>query len=416
MKLRVGLDIGTTKIIAIIGYVDEKGSFKVIDFARNQSVGIVEGAINNISKTIQSIRKTILELEKKIDKKVKKVSVGIAGRNITNQSHSDYILRKSKRYLNGKRQMISDSDLKKIEEQIKSIVVNPDEEIIHIYPQTFKVDGQKTEDPIGMNGDRLDGTYHVVSAKTNAIENIRQCIEGSGLLISQITLESIASASAILTNDELEAGVAIVDIGGGTTDIAVFKENVIRYTAVIPFGGNRITKDIEDEFGIMKKYAEELKIGYGSIYNNKSNSIVEMSAFGDQKIQIELSKLSEVIKSSIKTNIVDKIYNQFKLYGCDKKSNKLIAGIVLTGGGSKLKGIKQFVNYVTGIQTRLGYNKVSETISGDKEVSCPSFSTSIGLLIQDTMGGAEKQINKQSKFRKLSDNIIDRIKNILLDE
>ena len=419
MKLRVGLDIGTTKIICIIGGIED-GEYTAIDFARNESRGIVEGVINNISKTVDSIKSTVSDLEKKTSKRIKEVSIGVAGRYISSINHSDYINIKR----DNKKKIIQDSDLEKLKSQIKEIAINTHEKIINIYPQSFKVDGQRTDDPVGMSADRLEGTYHVVSADVSAIENIKQCIQGSSLDISRITLESISSANAVLSEEEIDAGVLIVDIGGGTTDIAIFKDNVIKHTAVIPFGGNNITESIEDKFDITKQVAEKLKIKHGSMIEVDEECIIKIKIFKQEK-KIKLSELSKLIKYSITTNIIDKVQKQLDIYGYNKKGNKLIAGIVLTGGGANLKGIAQYFKLIINLETRLGINKVTKTNEG-VDINCPSFSTSIGLLIQDIesslVDSAYSDISKNIKYRKFGkfgrfvQNIFNEIKKIVEDD
>ena len=260
----------------------------------------------------------------------------------------------------------------------------PGEEIIHVLPQEYKVDGQsEIKEPIGMYGGRLEANFHVVVGQGPSIRNIGRCIKSAGLEMSNITLEPLASANAVLSQEEKEAGVALIDIGGGTTDLAIFKDGIIRHTAVIPFGGNVITEDIKEGCSIIEKQAELLKVKFGSAWpgENRETEIVSIPGLrGRDPKEISLKTLSKIINARV-VEIIEQVFLEIKNYGHNEQKKKLIAGIVLTGGGSQLKHLKQLVEYITGMDTRIGYP--SEHLAGDssEEVSSPMYATAVGLLM-----------------------------------
>ena len=257
----VGLDIGTTKIVAIIGKENEYGKIEVVSMGRSKSLGVHRGVVNNITQTIQSIQQAVEQAEANSGLKIGTVTVGIAGQHIRSLQHRDYITRANSE------EVISEEDLEKLISQVYKLVMLPGEEILHVLPQEYKVDGQaEIKQPIGMYGGRLEANFHVVVGQISSIKNIGRCIKSAGLDLDNITLEPLASANAVLSQEEKEAGVALIDIGGGTTDLAIFKDGIIRHTAVIPFGGNVITDDIKEGCSIIEKQAELLKIKFGSAW------------------------------------------------------------------------------------------------------------------------------------------------------
>ena len=259
-------------------------------------------------------------------------------------------------------------------------------------PQEFKVDGQaEIKEPIGMYGGRLEANFHVVVGQVSSIRNIGRCIKSAGLDLDGITLEPLASANAVLSNEEKEAGVALIDIGGGTTDLAIFKDGIIRHTAVIPFGGNVITEDIKEGCSIIEKQAELLKVKFGSAWpgENKENEIVSIPGLrGRDPKEISLKNLSKIIHART-VEIIEQVYLEIKNYGHEEQKKKLIAGIVLTGGGSQLKHLKQLVEYVTGMDTRVGYPNEHLAGDTDKNVTSPLYATAVGLVM-DGLSKIEK--------------------------
>ncbi|WP_430615029.1 cell division protein FtsA [Flavobacterium sp. JP2137] len=378
-NIAVGLDIGTTKIVAMIGKKNEYGKLEILGLGKAKSLGVKRGVVNNITQTIQSIQNAVAEAEASSGYKIKNVVVGIAGQHIRSIQHSDYISRSNPD------EVIGDKDIEMLISQVQKLSMLPGEEIIHVLPQEFKIDGESgIKEPIGMYGARLEATFHVVVGQAALIKNAGRCIKDAGLELSGITLEPLASAEAVLSQEEKEAGVALIDIGGGTTDLAIFKDGIIRHTAVVPFGGNVITEDIKEGCSIIEKQAELLKTKFGSAWpgENKDNEIVSIPGLrGKEPKEISLKNLSKIIHARVE-EIVQLVFAEIKTYGYENPRKKLIAGIVLTGGGSELKHIKQLVEYITGIDTRIGYP--NEHLAGDseKEISSPLFATAVGLVME----------------------------------
>ena len=387
-ELYIGLDIGTTKIVAMIGVINEYDKLKIIGVGKSKSLGVHRGVVNNISQTIQSIQSAINEAENNSNEKIDKVIVGIAGQHIRSLQHSDYITRENSD------EVIDLQDIEKVINQVYKLVMMPGEEIIHVLPQEFKIDGQsEIKEPVGMFGGRLEANFHVVVGQVSSIKNIARCVKSSGIDFDGITLEPLASADAVLSREEKEAGVALIDIGGGTTDLAIFKDGIIRHTSVIPFGGNIITDDIKEGCSIIEKQAELLKIKFGSAWpgENKDNEIVSIPGLrGRDPKEISLKNLSKIIHARV-VEIIEQVYMEIKNYGHEDQKKKLIAGVVLTGGGSQLKHLKQLVEYVTGMDTRIGLP--NEHLAGNNsiEISNPTFATAVGLV----MNSMEKRKNKQ---------------------
>ncbi|MDX5585914.1 MAG: cell division protein FtsA [Aureibaculum sp.] len=375
----VGLDIGTTKIVAMIGKPNEYGKIEMLGIGNAKSLGVHRGVVNNITQTIQSIQQAIEEAESVSDLEIKEVVVGIAGQHIRSLHHSDYITRPNSE------EVIDEADIDKLISQVHKLVMLPGEEIIHVLPQDYKVDGQaEIKAPIGMYGGRLEANFHVVVGQVSSIRNIGRCIKSAGLELANITLEPLASADAVLSQEEKEAGVALIDIGGGTTDLAIFKDGIIRHTAVIPFGGNVITEDIKEGCSIIEKQAELLKTKFGSAWpgENKENEIVSIPGLrGRDPKEITLKNLSKIIHARV-VEIIEQVYLEIKNYGHDETKKKLIAGIVLTGGGAELKHIKQLVEYITGMDTRIGYPNEHLAGNSDVDLLSPSFATAVGLLMK----------------------------------
>ena len=377
-KLAVGLDIGTTKIVAMLGTKNEYDKLEIVGVGKSKSQGVHRGVVNNITQTIQSIQAATQEAEAVSGKKIDSVVVGIAGQHIRSLQHSDYITRSNPDAV------IDEADIERLKNQVFKLVMLPGEEIIHVLPQEYKVDGQaEIKEPIGMYGGRLEANFHVVVGQVSSIRNIMRCVKSAGLDFGGITLEPLASADAVLSQEEKEAGVALIDIGGGTTDLAIFKDGIIRHTAVIPFGGNVITEDIKEGCSIIEKQAELLKIKFGSAWpgENKDNEIVSIPGLrGRDPKEITLKNLSKIIHARVQ-EIIEQVYAEIKNYGHEEQKKKLIAGIVLTGGGSQLKHLKQLVEYITGMDTRIGYPNEHLAGDTDKTMTSPLYATAVGLVM-----------------------------------
>lgn len=424
-QLAVGLDIGTTKIVAMLGTKNEYGKLEIVSVGKSKSQGVHRGVVNNITQTIQSIQAAAHEAEAISGKKITSVVVGIAGQHIRSLHHSDYITRTNAD------EVIDEADIERLKNQVFKLVMLPGEEIIHVLPQEYKVDGQaEIKEPIGMYGGRLEANFHVVVGQVSSIRNIARCVKSAGLDFGGITLEPLASADAVLSQEEKEAGVALIDIGGGTTDLAIFKDGIIRHTAVIPFGGNVITEDIKEGCSIIEKQAELLKIKFGSAWpgENKDNEIVSIPGLrGRDPKEITLKNLSKIIHARV-TEIIEQVYAEIKNYGHEEQKKKLIAGIVLTGGGSQLKHLKQLVEYITGMDTRIGYPNEHLAGDTDKATASPLFATAVGLVMnaaetqlapldaeattptEETDGGDENPPEKPQKRTSVIDRFTERLK------
>lgn len=378
-KIVFGLDIGTTKIVCLAGKLNEYGKLEILGVGRSKSLGVRRGIVNNIMQTVESINHAVDIVEDDFGIKVDAVCTGIAGHHIRSLQHSDYITR------DNPEDYINHSDIEKLHENVKKLILLPGEEIIHVLAQEYKIDGQTDiNQPQGMYGSRLEASFHIVAGQTAAIRNITKCVVESGLKINALNLEPLASADAVLSGEEKEAGVVLVDIGGGTTDVAIFKDGIIRHTAVIPFGGNVITEDIKEGCSIIEKDAELLKIRFGSALpsENKASEIVSIRGLrGREPKEISLKMLSQIIKARVE-EIIDQVYRQITAYGFQEGKNKLIAGIVLTGGGSQLKHIKQLTEYITGMSTRIGFSNEHLAKGTLEEISSPSYATSVGLVLR----------------------------------
>ncbi len=387
-NISVGLDIGTTKIVAMIGRKNEYGKLEILGIGKSKSLGVHRGVVNNITQTIQSIQQAVQEAEAAAGTKIEGVTVGIAGQHIRSLQHSDYITRSNSEVV------IDEDDIDRLINQVHKLVMLPGEEIIHVLPQEYKVDGQaEIKEPIGMYGGRLEANFHVVVGQVSSIRNIGRCVKSAGLELEGITLEPLASANAVLSQEEKEAGVALIDIGGGTTDLAIFRDGIIRHTAVIPFGGNVITEDIKEGCSIIEKQAELLKIKFGSAWpgENKDNEIVSIPGLrGREPKEITLKNLSKIIHARV-VEIIEQVYVEIKNYGHEEQKKKLIAGIVLTGGGSQLNHLKQLVEYITGMDTRIGYPNEHLAGDSDDDVTSPLFATAVGLV----MDGLKRQEKKK---------------------
>jgi len=398
-NISVGLDIGTTKIVAMVGSRNEFKKLKILGIGKSQSLGVHRGVVNNITQTIESIKYAIEEAKVESGKQhIKEVVVGIAGQHIRSLQHSDYITRENPD------KVIDNNDIDDLINQVYKLVMLPGEEIIHVLPQDFKVDGQsEIKEPIGMYGSRLEANFHIVVGQVSSIRNIGRCIKSAGLEMGDITLEPLASADAVLSDEEKKAGIALIDIGGGTTDVAIFKDGIIRHTAVIPFGGNVITEDIKEGCSIMGNQAEQLKIKFGSAWpgENKETEIVAIPGLlGRDPKEISLKTLSKIINARV-VEIIEQVYLEIKNYGHEEAKKKLIGGIVLTGGGSQLKHLKQLVEYVTGMDTRVGFP--GEHLAGDTNNSNPIFSTAVGLVMKAIENNNDKNEGKSSKGDEISE-------------
>lgn len=373
-EIVVAVDIGTTKICAIAGRFNEYGKIEIVGEGKVRSDGVSRGVVSNIDKTVRAIREAVDFAEKKCDKKFQKVHVGIAGQHIKSLHHHGVLVR------HDSNEEISHADVDKLIRDMYQLVLPPGDKILHVIPQEFTIDGERDiMDPIGMSGVRLEANFHIITGQITASRNIMRCVEKAGLEVAGLTLEPMASAAAVLSPQEKEAGVVLVDIGGGTTDITVFKDGIIRHTAVIPFGGNTVTKDIQEGCTVMPDQAEKLKVKFGSAMANEiyDNRIITIPGFkGRDHTEISEKNLARIIQARVE-EIFDYVLWEIKRSSFE---NNLIAGIVITGGGSLLKHINVLSEFHTGMPTRIG-EPVEHLAHGyAKDLASPIYATSVGLL------------------------------------
>ena len=375
-EIVVGLDIGTTKIACLVGRKTEHGKIEILGVGKSPSIGVKRGVVSNIDKTIQSINVAVAEAEERTEGKlkIKTVNVGIAGQHIKSIQHRGIHTRTN---IEGE---ISQGDINRLVDDMYKMAMPPGEEIITVLPQEYIIDNEQgIKDPIGMSGVRLEANFHIITGNIGASMNIHKCVERSGLKVKDIILEPIASADAVLTEEEKEAGVVLVDIGGGTTDVAIFHEGIIRHTAVIPFGGNVITEDIKEGCTIMKRQAEKLKQKFGSALASESqeNEVVAIPGLrGRAPKEITIRNLASIIQARME-EIIDLVHYEIRNSGYEKK---LIGGIVVTGGGSQLKHVTQLFEYVTGMDSRIGYPTEHLANTNNEAIKSPMYATGIGLV------------------------------------
>ncbi len=374
-EIVVGLDIGTTKIVAIVGRRNEFGKIEILGMGKSESFGVARGVVQNIDKTVEAIRTAVAEAENKSGVDIKVVNVGIAGQHIKSVQHRGIKTRSSVE------EEIAQKDIDSLIDDMFRLVMQPGEEIIHVLPQEYIIDSEQgIKNPIGMSGIRLEANFHIITGQIAAARNIYKCVHKAGLEVAELMLEPLASAEAVLSDEEKEAGVVLVDIGGGTTDVAIFQDGIIRHTAVIPFGGNVITEDIKEGCTIIKSQAELLKIKFGSALasENQENEIVSIPGLrGRPHKEISVRNLSAIIQARME-EIIEHVYYEIKNSGYEKK---LIAGIVITGGGAQLKHVPQLVEYITGMDTRIGYPN-EHLAKGSDEITSPMFATAVGLIMK----------------------------------
>ena len=371
----VGLDVGTTKIVVMVGRLTEHGKVEILGLGKTESVGVMRGQVANIERTVQSIKVAVEEAEQKTGIPIKFVNVGIAGQHIKSLQHNGIRTRTNSDT------EINQKDIDALIDDMFKLAMLPGEEILDVIPQEYMVDNESgIKEPIGMSGRRLEANFHIITGQIAAINNLVKCVRKAGLEVSGITLEPLASADAVLSNEEKEAGVVLVDIGGGTTDVAIFQDSIIRHTAVIPFGGNVITEDIKEGCTIIKGQAELLKVKFGSALasENQENEIVSIPGLrGREPKEITIKNLSHIIQARME-EIIEHVYYEIKNSGFEKK---LIAGIVITGGGAQLKHTTQLVEYITGMDTRIGYPN-EHVAKGNEDVASPMYATGVGLVLR----------------------------------
>ena len=374
-KIIVGLDIGTTKVACIVGRKAENGKIEILGYGKTISTGVKRGVVTNIFDTVEAIKTAVKQASDQAGVEINRVSVGIAGQHIKSLQHRGVLMRDSHDT------EISEAELERLRNDTFKINMTPGEEIIDVIRQDTYVDGELATNPVGMLGNKIEANFHVIIGQTSAAKNIIKCIQSAGLDMDYMILEPIASAQAVLDDEEKDAGVVLVDIGGGTTDIAIFKDKKIQHTAVIPFGGNIITDDICTGCSIIKHYAEEVKVKFGSALasENRDDEVVSIPGIrGREPKEISFKNLAHIIQARLE-EIFELVNYEIQKA---KSENQLIAGIVLTGGGAMMRHIQQLAEFKTGLEVRIGYPNEHLNQTEMKEMSSPMFSTGIGIVIE----------------------------------
>ncbi|MEQ8417709.1 MAG: cell division protein FtsA [Imperialibacter sp.] len=403
-KIIVGLDIGTTKICAIVGRKNEYGKLEVMGMGKAVSDGVIRGIVTNIDKTVSAIEKAVAEAEEQSGIDIRVVNVGIAGQHIRSSIHHGSITRQSND------DEITVEDVNRLTNDMYKIVIPPGSEIIHVMPQDYIVDYEEgIKDPVGMSGVKLEADFHVITAQTNAINNINKCVRRAGLEIENLILEPLASSLAVLSEEEKEAGVCLVDIGGGTTDIAIFYDNIIRHTAVIPFGGNILTTDIKQGCMVMEHQAELLKTKFGKAIAEEANpnEIISIPGLRNRAPkEISVKNLAHVIEARME-EIIEMVHTEIITSGFQ---HKLAGGIVVTGGGSQLACVQQLFEYMSGMDSRIGYPNEHLGKGKLETVKSPMYATTVGLVLSGfrALDERENRYNEKSLHKPVAGKSITR--------
>jgi cell division protein FtsA len=397
-KMIVGLDIGTSKVVAIVGAITEEGNLEIVGIGSHPSRGLKKGVVVNIESTVQSIQRAIEEAELMAGCQIHSVYAGIAGSHIRSlNSHGIVAIRDREVYA---------LDLERVIDAAQAVAIPADQKVLHILPQEYVIDTQEgIKEPLGMSGVRLEAKVHLVTCAVNAAQNIEKCIRRCGLEVEDIILEQLASSYAVLTDDERELGVCLVDIGGGTTDIAIFTEGAIRHTGVIPIAGDQVTNDIAMALRTPTQYAEEIKIKYACALTQLAGAdeTIKVPSVGDRPPR-DLSRqaLAEVVEPRY-DELFTLVQAELRRSGYE---DMIAAGIVLTGGTSKMEGVVELAEEIFHTPVRIG---VPQDVAGLTDiVRNPIYSTGVGLLqygLKENAGGLIKTSRPQ-----VSTNVFSRVK------
>jgi cell division protein FtsA len=370
-NLLVGLDIGTSKVVAIVGEIKSDGALEIIGIGSHPSRGLKKGVVVNIESTVQSIQRAVEEAELMAGCEIHSVYAGIAGSHVRSLNSHGIVAIKDKEVVQG--------DVERVIDAAKAVAIPADQKILHVLPQEYVIDSQEgIRDPIGMSGVRLEAKVHIVTGADSAAQNIVKCVQRCGLSVDDIVLEQLASSYAVLTEDEKDLGVCVVDIGGGTTDIAVFGGGAIRHTAVIPIAGDQITNDIAVSMRTPTQYAEDIKIKYACALSQLANpdETIEVPSVGDRPPRrLARQTLAEIVEPRYE-ELFGLIRDEIRRAGLEEQ---VATGIVLTGGSAKMEGAIELAEEVFHLPVRLG---VPQYVSGLAEVvSNPIHATGVGLLL-----------------------------------
>jgi cell division protein FtsA len=367
------VDIGTTKVVAMVGRKDPAGNLQILGYGEEKSAGISRGLVVNLNHATETIKKAVDKAKEQSGIKFQEVYVGIAGQHIFSQLKSHSIINE-----NG--DIITKKLLKKLSDEIYNMALSPGEQILHVFPQSYRVDNTEVEDPVGAMGKQLVGQFSISIGKEKSIQVIKRSVEQLGLKVVKIILEPVASAEAVLTEEEKEAGVILVDIGGGTSDMVIFKDKILRHSAVIPLGGKSITSDLQKGCNILERYAEDIKVKYGSAIADMvdaTNVATVPSVSGRPAREISFKTIAEIIQARI-IEIIDTVRQEIKNSGLH---SGLAGGLTLTGGGALLKDLPMLFEYRTGLETKISKPEKYIYVEQDSFKN-PKYSTAIGLLLK----------------------------------
>jgi cell division protein FtsA len=395
-RMIVGLDIGTSKVVAIVGELTADGELNIVGIGSHPSRGLKKGVVVNIESTVQSIQRAVEEAELMAGCQIHSVYAGIAGSHIRSMNSHGIVAIKDRE--------VAQADLDRVIDAAQAVAIPADQKVLHILPQEYVIDSQEgIKEPLGMSGVRLEAKVHLVTCAVNAAQNVEKCIRRCGLEVEDIILEQLASSYAVLNDDEKELGVCLVDIGGGTTDIAVFTEGAIRHTGVIPIAGDQVTNDIAMALRTPTQFAEEIKIKYACALAQlaRADETIKVPGVGDRP-QRELSRqaLAEVVEPRY-DELFTLVQAELRRSGYE---NLLAAGIVLTGGTSKMEGVIELAEEIFHMPVRLG---VPHSVQGMKDIIQNSiYATGVGLLHY----GMKQQISAGTHRRKNPISMLKRAK------
>jgi cell division protein FtsA len=390
-NLIAAIDIGTTKIVALVGRKMFNGTIEVVGIESVPSTGVKRGVVINIDETAEAITTAVQRLENRLHLRITDVYVGIAGMHIKSGSNKCY------KFIDPPHE-IRQSDIEHLYNENFKLSIDPNVQILHVIPQDFAIDNEPgNTKPVGMSGNRIEGNYHIVLGNKTSVRNIEKCIQRAGLRLNEMILEPLASSRAVITDDEKEAGVVLVDIGGGSTDVAVFYDGILRHTAVIPFGGNVVTSDIREGCAVRAKQAESLKIRFGSAMSDGEREDVVISipsTQGWEPREVAVKSLSFIIQSRMEEIILE-VVQEIDKSGCYEK---LGAGIVLTGGGGMLRNLVPLIKLNTGLDVRIGNPTEYVGSSAEEGIDSPIMATGIGLLLMAMDKPVKKVVEQPSLF------------------
>lgn len=386
-KLVAAIDLGTTKVVSIVGEKTESG-YRIVALKEAPSKGVMRGEVVNIQNVLESLKPTLEEIRTEENIEIDEVYVGIAGQNI--KCNTARISRNRGR----SSEWITEKEVAEMEREMFNSRVNAGEKILHVIPQSYNIDDNTgIKEAVGMTGTRIEGDYKLFIGKTNSVEHSKIVIERAGLKLKDLVLEPVASAKAVLTEDEMELGVAMVDMGGGTTDLLIIQDNIVRHTAVIPFGGNSITEDLRQGCGVSLRNAEQMKIQYGSCYSDRApenKTVIIPGLGGRDSREVSFKVIAGIIEARVE-EIVDAIMYEIENSGFQ---DRLHAGIVITGGASQLKDLRDYISFRTGYDARIASPNMGVTIDGCEGTYKPGSSTAVGLVIH----GFELEEMKREPF------------------